>query len=253
VLLTTGAGYQFCGSPTQLDIVLFERHLTAAGEHHRSSGFAVAAAQVDEALALWRGEPFSGLAGSWVEVERARWRERQLAALELRAAILLDLGKHADALAELTRLVLEFPLREQFRELTMLALYRSGRQADAVGHYHQLRAQLAEELGVDPGPAVRQLYQRILVADRDLAVPGTNTVGAEQPTPRQLPPAPVGFIGRVGELAALTATLDAASSTPMAAIAAIAGTGGIGKTWLRHASSSASATTRPTSSSESPR
>lgn len=234
VLITVGAGYQLRGNPIQLDTVVFEWHLTSAGELRRARDLSAAAAAVNEALGLWRGEPFGGVSGPWVDSERERWRERRLAALELRAVILLDLGQHAATLAELTQLVRDFPLREQFCELVMLALYRSGRQADALQHYHGLRAQLADEVGVDPSPTIQRLYQRILLADQELASPSPDpdTAADGPPVPRDLPPAPAEFLGRARELAILTATVGAAATAPMTMVAALSGGTGMGKTWL---------------------
>lgn len=151
VLLTTDAGYLLRGSPSEVDTMVFERHLTVADDCHRSGALSAAATEIEQALALWRGQPFGGLSGAWVEAQRAWWCERRLDAIELRITIELDRDQHTGVIAELTRLVREFPLRESLRELVMIALYRSGRQADAIAQYHDLRQQLAEQLGIDPG------------------------------------------------------------------------------------------------------
>ncbi|MEU6408791.1 BTAD domain-containing putative transcriptional regulator [Microbispora sp. NPDC046933] len=171
VLLSTDAGYQVRGDPTELDVAIFERRLAAAQDHRARGDHEAAAAEVDAALALWRGEPFGGLEGPRLEAERRRLSERHAFARELRAAIRLELGQNTAAIAELTRLIGEFPLQERLRGLLMLALYRAGRQADALAAYQDVRRLLAEELGIDPGPELRDLHERILRNERELAGP----------------------------------------------------------------------------------
>jgi tetratricopeptide (TPR) repeat protein len=149
------------------------------------------------------------------------------------------LGQHATLLAELANRVERHPLDERLAGQYLLALYRSGRQADALARYEQLRRDLADELGVHPSPPLRQLYQRILHAAPELAVPaavadtGPATTRVPLPVPRQLPAPPRMFTGRATELARLDAILDGQPDTGgTVTIYAIGGTGGIGKTWL---------------------
>ncbi|MBB5960755.1 DNA-binding SARP family transcriptional activator, partial [Saccharothrix tamanrassetensis] len=165
-----------------------------------------ATALFGQALALWRGEPCAGLDSPWVHIVRAEL-DRQRWAAELDYADLrLRTGRHTDLLADLTSLTAAHPLDERLAGQFMLALYRAGRQADALDHYQQVRTRLVEELGTDPGPELQHLHQRILTADPDLAVP--LTAAARSPVvPRQLPAAPGLFTGRLTELAALDRAL----------------------------------------------
>ncbi|MBB5954313.1 DNA-binding SARP family transcriptional activator/Tfp pilus assembly protein PilF [Saccharothrix tamanrassetensis] len=185
------------------------------------------------ALRLWRGEPFTGLDTPWLAGVRASVdKERQAAELD-HADIGLRQGRHAELLAALHERAAERPLDERLAAQLMLALYRSGRQADALDHYHRTRLRLADELGTDPSPPLRELHHRILTGHPRLdGHPGT-VVSVRPPTPRQLPAAPRLFTGRADELAALTATLDTTANlaAPMV-VSAIGGAGGIGKTWL---------------------
>ncbi|MEJ2854107.1 MULTISPECIES: AfsR/SARP family transcriptional regulator [unclassified Saccharothrix] len=191
------------------------------------------AAALTEALALWRGEPLAGLDGEWVETVRDRWRLERLAArLDLLDARLAA-GEGVALVAELAALAAEHPLDERVAGQHLLALHRAGRSADALTHYLDLRDRMVDELGTEPGPALRELHKRILDADPTLTAP-TLAAPARGATavPRQLPAAPRHFTGRDAELAALTATLDAAEPGSTTVISAIAGSGGIGKTWL---------------------
>ena len=199
-----------------------------------------AAALTRQALELWRGEPFAGLDTPWINATRQSLLvERQAARLDL-TDLQLRLGRHAVLLSELARQAVEHPLDERVAGQLMLALYRSGRQADALTHYQRFHRQLADEVGIDPGPALQRLHQRILTTDPALAtpVPGQApdpATGHPRPpaVPRQLPAAPRLFTGRNRELTLLTKSIDeraGSGATPV--ISAIGGAGGIGKTWL---------------------
>jgi DNA-binding SARP family transcriptional activator len=126
------------------------------------------------ALALWRGPPLAEFAEQpWAGPAAARLEDLRLAALERCLELDLELGRHAQALAEIDALVAEHPLREHARRLQLIALYRSGRQADALETYRQARTILVEELGIEPGPALREVEQAILRHDPSLAAPGS--------------------------------------------------------------------------------
>jgi class 3 adenylate cyclase len=130
-------------------------------------------------LGLWRGDPLADFRfEEFAQPEIARLEELRLAALEDRAETELALGRHQELLLELERLLAEQPLRERVRELLMLALYRSGRQSDALRTYQDGRRLLAEELGVDPGPVLRALQQQILQQDAALDLPSAPAAGA---------------------------------------------------------------------------
>jgi DNA-binding SARP family transcriptional activator/tetratricopeptide (TPR) repeat protein len=187
-----------------------------------------AAALAEEALGLWRGEPFAGLDTPWINATREGLAvRRQAARLDL-MDIRLRCGRHADVLAELAAEAAAHPFDERVTGQLMLALYRVGRPSDALAQYQRIRQQLAGELGTDPGPALRDLHQRILVADPALAVPARTAA-----VPRQLPAAPRLFTGRTRELTRLSAVLDEGSESGRTLVlSAIGGIGGIGKTWL---------------------
>ncbi|WP_410640209.1 BTAD domain-containing putative transcriptional regulator [Amycolatopsis sp. lyj-346] len=216
-------GYRLTADPGTIDLHRFHRLIAGA----RTAGDdARAAALFDEALRLWRGEPFAGLETPWLAECRASLvQQRQAAELEL-TDIRLRQGKHGELLPGLTERARAEPLDERLAGQLMLALYRDGRAARALEHYQQLRNRLAEELGTDPGPSLRRLHHRILAADPALGVPGDTSV----PVPRQLPAAPRSFVGRAADLAEVTATLTDRSRT--VPLAVVSGPGGIGKTWL---------------------
>ncbi|HWO63680.1 MAG TPA: BTAD domain-containing putative transcriptional regulator [Umezawaea sp.] len=224
-------GYLLGVGPDTVDLHRFRRLLTAAREY---SDPYRALVLVEDALALWRGEPLAELDTPWAQAIRERLRRERAAA----AADRLDWGlacrRHHELLPELTASAADDPLDERGAAQLLLALYRSGRQADALTHYQHVRQHLAEELGIDPGPALRDLHQRILTADPALDHAdldgGVQAEAATDPVlPRQLPAVPGLFTGRTDELAALSQTLDG-QDTVM--ISVIAGAGGIGKTWL---------------------
>ncbi|MBW5423482.1 hypothetical protein GKQ77_18230 [Streptomyces sp. BG9H] len=141
-------------------------------------------------------------------------------------------GLHGELLPGLTTRAREQPLDERVAGQLMLALYRGGRPADALNHYQSLRGRLAEELGIDPAPALQELYQQILVADPRLAAPQTGSTAGV--VPRQLPAPPPLFTGRESELVRLNKLLTPQGEPDgeSVLIAAVYGTGGVGKTWL---------------------
>ena len=162
-LVTRGHGYMLRVERGKLDLDTFQQ-LVEAGERALGSGQAAAAAEtLREALALWRGPPLADFAYEpFAQAAIARLEELRLAALERRIEADLALGRHADVVGELKELVSAHPLREGFRAQLMLALYRSGRQAEALEVYRDARRSLVEELGIDPSPALQELEQAIL-------------------------------------------------------------------------------------------
>jgi YVTN family beta-propeller protein len=171
-LVTEPHGYVLRIDPERLDVHRFERLVREGRQSLLAGHDEEAAATLDRALALWRGPPLDELAldGS-VEAVLARLGELRLSALEARFEAGLRLGRHADLVAELEEYVREHPLRERARAQLMTALYRSGRQAEALQAYRDVRTLLAEELGLDPGPELQQLERAILTQDPSLAVP----------------------------------------------------------------------------------
>ena len=141
-------------------------------------GAGPALALLDEALALWRGPALADFDEHWALAEARRLDELRLATLEARVDARLALGRHGDLIAEIERLVDEHPLRERLRGQLMLALYRAGRQADALAAYRAAQRHLSTEVGVEPGPELRTLERRILDHDSALAPPARRTPGA---------------------------------------------------------------------------
>ncbi len=166
VLVTRSGGYEARIEPNALDILRFER-LAEQGSRALAAGDAARAAeQLHAALSLWRGPPLADFTyAPFAESTIGRLEELRLAVLENRIDADLALGRHGDLAGELQSLLLEHPLRERLRGQLMLALYRSGRQADALEVYRDGRATLLDELGIDPSPALQELEQAILRQD----------------------------------------------------------------------------------------
>jgi DNA-binding SARP family transcriptional activator len=191
--------------------------------------------QLRAALGLWRGRPLADLADvDWMEKQAARLDRLHAEVVHALAEAGLAAGEHRALIPELEQLAAERSLDEQLHAQLMLAMYRSGRQADALAVYQRMRFALAEELGVDPSPSLRDLEVAVLKQDPalDLPGPGTwlirNAPGA--PVPAQLPPVPA-FAGRSAEMARLDALLPG-SPADAVSIAALSGTAGVGKTTL---------------------
>ena len=171
-ILTTEAGYALSAGPDEVDIVRFEQ-LVAKGQRLAAGGeMAPAAAVLGEALGLRRGEPLAEFTyAGFFDAERTRLNELTLVAIESRAGADLGLGHYGELAGELETRCREHPLRERLWELLILALYRSGRQAEALRAYTEIRDRLVDELGIDPGPALRELHARILAQDPSLGPP----------------------------------------------------------------------------------
>jgi len=175
-IVTKEPGYLIRVGPDELDLLRFERLVEEA---QRSSPEA-AASILREALALWRGPALADVAQeSFAQPEILRLEELRLVALEQRIDADLALGRDAELVAELEALVREHPLRERLRAQLMLALYRSGRQADALDVYRQTRRLLVDELGIEPSPALHELEQAILQHDPELS-PQVDAVAPRQ-------------------------------------------------------------------------
>jgi DNA-binding SARP family transcriptional activator/tetratricopeptide (TPR) repeat protein len=231
VLASVGSGYLLRLPESQVDLTAFENHLVAMREAGADPHTALA--HVESAISLWRGTPLSGIPGPFSELERTRLAELYLTAVEHRASLMLRAGRATDVVAELSRVVHEHPLRERLRGLLMSGLYQCGRQAEALEVYAETRRVLVTELGVQPGPELRSLHERILANDPDLADRAPRTVPAAPAAhvvPAQLPHDINTFTGRETELALLHEHLDTTERGVL--IAAIDGIAGIGKTAL---------------------
>jgi DNA-binding SARP family transcriptional activator/Tfp pilus assembly protein PilF len=175
-------GYLISVAADELDVARFEGLLRSARAAARDGSWAAAAEAAGSALSLWRGTPLADVESDTLTSRQSpRLAEMRLQALETRIEAELHLGRHADMTAELQHLASEYPLREQLHALLMLALYRCGRQGDALAVYREAHRQLADELGVEPGPALRELNQRILQSDPALLIqPSAEDAGLPQ-------------------------------------------------------------------------
>jgi DNA-binding SARP family transcriptional activator len=272
VLATRSPGYQLRLEAGDLDAMSFET-LAAGGRRALAVADAPHAAELlTEALALWRGTALVDVPPSdLVTAETDRLAESRLAALELRIAADLQCGRTAQLIPELRRLLSDHPFQEGLWVLLMRALEDSGRRAEAVAVYSRARQVISDELGVDPGPELRQVYQRLLDADAAAEAPGTAPVAERAPqaresapqapgpaasapapaaaaesaseapapappvrVPGQLPADIADFTGRAAHLSQLRSVLTRAPGANPAAmsVAVVAGTPGLGKTAL---------------------
>jgi DNA-binding SARP family transcriptional activator/tetratricopeptide (TPR) repeat protein len=198
LVATREHGYELRLDPERLDAHRFER-LVAEGRGELAAGRPErAAAALEEALSLWRGPALADLAYEvFAQREIARLEDLRVAAREELVEAKLALGRHAEVVGELERLVAEHPYRERPRAQLMLALYRSDRQADALQAYQDARRTLVEELGIEPGERLRELERAILAQDRALAAPlgrADRDAAPRPPAPAELPTGVVTFL-----------------------------------------------------------
>jgi class 3 adenylate cyclase len=183
VVATRPPGYMLGVDPERVDLHRFQRlvaHAAEGGEAERRS------ALLHEALALWRGPPLAELAFEpFAHIEIARLEEMRTAAREELIEAELELGRHSPLVGELETLVKEHPLRERLRGQLMLALYRSGRQVEALEAYRQARETLVDELGIEPSPNLQRLEQSILRHDSDLELVKEAAPATAQPEERR--------------------------------------------------------------------
>jgi DNA-binding SARP family transcriptional activator len=211
------AGYKLLADPDSVDLHRFRRLVSEA---RTAADDATAARLFASAARLWRGEAFATLDTPWFnDVRRAIEADRFAAELD-HHDVALRQGEHTRLLGDLARCSARHPLDERVAAQEMTALHRSGRSAAALERYRQLRARLADELGIDPGAELRDLYRAIVA-------------GESQPppvalVPRQLPAAPQTFTGRVADLARLDAALDREQAAAVV-ISSVTGTAGVGK------------------------
>ena len=232
-LETRPPGYLLRVAAGELDARNFER-LVADGRRALAGGNLAAAETFEDALRLWRGPCLVNLSGyRFADAARVRYEELRLEALELRADAALAQGRHAELISDLERVLGEHPLRERAWSQLMLALYRSGRQADALAAYHRARRVLTDELGLEPGPELRDLEQRILHQEPTLAPPAVGPAAPATSRPQltpmarhNLPAQLTRFIGRTAELGRLSELLAEAR------LVTLTGAGGSGKTRL---------------------
>ncbi|GIG92092.1 AfsR/SARP family transcriptional regulator [Plantactinospora endophytica] len=253
-------GYLLTVDPDAVDLHRFHRLLERARTAARHARHDTLKNHLEQALSLCRGEPFGTLDTPWLAGLRTTIAAERLAAELDLVDLALAAGRHAELLAELAARAGRHPFDERIAGQVMTALYRCGRQADALRHYQDVRTRLAEELGMDPAPALQRQYQQILTNDPALDPPpaaepepvrdftegtdgtdGTDgTATSPTPTvPRQLPAPPAAFTGREYELTELDAVLDPASDGSVldpapqgSTTAVVSGSAGVGKSAL---------------------
>jgi predicted ATPase/DNA-binding SARP family transcriptional activator len=245
ILETRAGGYALLVERDRVDAHRFEamtKLFASLDELLSVEALGTALAEVDEALGLWRGEALADVSGAdFARGEIARLEELRWGATERRIDLLLRLGRHMAAIGDLSELVQRMPLRERFHEQLVLALYRTGRQAEALRAYEEARRTLGDELGLEPGPELRELERAVLQHDPSLdwTPPPSTQVGgsprAREPLDQSAPrpestgrlPIPVSaLIGRDAELTRLVALLDSHRALTLT------GPAGAGKTRL---------------------
>jgi DNA-binding SARP family transcriptional activator/tetratricopeptide (TPR) repeat protein len=235
-LITTQADGYLLRVPTEsLDIFRFETTVVQARAALRAGQHARATADLRAALSLWRGQPLADVPSDVLVLRHGpRLEELRLQATEDRIEADLHGDRQADLISELRTLVAAEPLRERLHSLLMLALYRDGRQADALAAFRDARRVLVDQVGVEPGPDLQRLHQRILAGEPALTDVATVRAETGPPTvPQGLPPALTHLVGREPELRRLDALASLASGPGSAAVTTvIVGTAGIGKTAL---------------------
>jgi DNA-binding SARP family transcriptional activator/tetratricopeptide (TPR) repeat protein len=258
-IVTRPAGYVIEVGPGELDVARFSELRAGGLAAARAGAWEAAVGQLGAALELWRGQPLADVPSQVLAVaEVPRLAGMRLETAEARIDAELHLGRHHEVVGELQALTAAEPARERLHELLMLALYRSGQQAGALAAYRLARRQLIDKLGIEPGPGLRELNQKILRSDRALLpAPPAPSAAPAAPAPAaaagraaarpasdgaaasgngggrvasMLPAGVAGFAGRSAELAALSA-MPGRGGAPVL-ITAIGGTAGVGKTAL---------------------
>jgi DNA-binding SARP family transcriptional activator len=231
VVVTRGPGYALDIEATAVDSVRFER---LVDEARAALGGGDATGTIDlvrRALGLWHGPALADVAGEpFAQAEISRLDELRASAMEIELEAELTAGRHREAISRFEALLSEHPLRERLWWLLMLALYRSGRQADALRAYQRARSHLRDELGIDPGPELRDLESSILRQDPALDQLLARTQPAPSKTPVRRRSSPI--VGRVAEQEALAGFLEAARVDGRGGFLLLVGEPGIGKTRL---------------------
>jgi DNA-binding SARP family transcriptional activator/Tfp pilus assembly protein PilF len=234
---TRAPGYFVASESGQLDIDFFKENFSNARREYERANIEASIEFIDSALGLWRGDPLSDLTASFVESAQLQLFEMRLSADELHAELNLMMGNYVAVVADVSPLVVKYPLHEELRRKLMLALFRSGRQADALWHARELRTALVEQQGLTPGRSFIEAEEAILRGDSslDLLAPKQSVRLSPKPfsKPMQLPNEPSDFTGRAEYLRELgKLAFPAASLGNRAVLVALVGPAGVGKTAL---------------------
>jgi DNA-binding SARP family transcriptional activator/tetratricopeptide (TPR) repeat protein len=236
VLVSAAGGYAVTVPAGAVDHTVFEQRVREARDLVTAGDPATARELLRTALDDWTGVPLAGVPGPFADSERSRIEEQRLGATETRLRLELDLGLHRDVVPELITLTTAHPLREELRLLLMKALYRCDRQAEALAVYHDTRSTLVEQLGIDPGPALRELHELMLAADPSLLAPRAEPAPAPAHAvrPAQLPADCADFTARETETERVVGALTDESFGDGTAVRVVllTGMGGAGKTTL---------------------
>jgi DNA-binding SARP family transcriptional activator/uncharacterized protein HemY len=225
---TVAHGYMLSVEDAAVDLDVFRR-LVADAEADAALRPDLAVARLRSALSLWRGDPFADVESAIVTAAANRYVELRLSAAERCIDLEITLGRYEEAAQQLAALIHEYPLREKLRYQEMLALYRSGQRAEALGAYREARRALADELGLEPGPELRGLERTILMDESDPAAPVAVCPAVSPPVPRHLPADVADFIGRDNLMAGARAVLAGSRGTR---VLVVTGPAGVGKTAL---------------------
>jgi DNA-binding SARP family transcriptional activator len=235
-------GYAIEVGKTELDLLVYERLVVRGRAAAAAEQPAAARAAFREALSLCRGEPLAGINSDALRAHRVRIGERQVEVLEDCIDAELQLGRHREVVGEVSALLTEHPLRERLAGQLMTALYRCGRQAEALAVYRLLRQRFVEELGLEPGPFASQVHQEILngaltgadtgtvVARREQRAEARRPAPAVMPVPRMLPARVPYFTGHRELLGTLRRRLVEERGPDAELVVVITGRGGVGKT-----------------------
>jgi len=234
-IVVRGGGYALELPAEAVDVGRARALIRGIGDH---MDHAEVATRLGSALDLWRGESLSDVAGvGWLGEQAARLEDLRMEAVQALVEARLGLGEHAELVAHLTQFVEQYPFREYLHRQLMMALYRSGRQADALAVFHRLRDTLNRELGIEPSSLLRELEAAMLRQDALLDWSQPRLVAASVSPPAQLPLAAGTFTGRTSELRYLDSLSTAAGQEGAirrtgVTVAVISGTAGVGKTSL---------------------
>ncbi|MFD5077744.1 BTAD domain-containing putative transcriptional regulator [Streptomyces sp. NPDC058371] len=238
LITTEPPGYRAVLSDGQLDLRMFDIRVRRAQEARTEGLPDNAVMQLKAGLDLWRGPVLGGTGGPVIDAVAAAWEERRLAATEQGFELRLEQGEASGLIGELREAVTAHPYGEVLRGQLLLALYRAGRQTEALEEYTRLRISLAEEIGIDPGPKLAALYEAILRGDPELDAPPAPQDTQEPPlavteaAPCTLPYDLADFTGRQEEMRRLTAAPPATGERTSPHILVVDGMGGSGKTAL---------------------